>query len=162
MGLAMRNGCSVPSGILTDDIKLSWTDLRSRAQNHDELLDDTKRKAIAAYDKLENVFCESLFDRQHPLFWFFVDRSGWRHEWAIWFAELLASLKAHPDYEFLVQKLKKPDFFSERMTVLKIAELLSAAGFLLRFDTPVLIGGDGGNTRMCALGTSSLLPHCSR
>lgn len=124
-----------------NDLKVTWDDLRDRVRSHDDLSGDKKKKAIAAYDALENVFGESFFDRQHPLFWFFLDRSGWRHEWDIWFAEVLMSLKAHPDYEFLIQQLKTPGFFDERMTVLKIAELLSGAGFIFRFDSPVLISG---------------------
>jgi hypothetical protein len=122
-------------------IELAWNDLRIRARNHDELSDDKKSKAIAAYNELEAVFGESFFSYRHPLFQFFLDRSGWRHEWAIWFSGFVTSLKSHPDYEFVVHELKNPDFFGERMSVLEIAEFLSAAGFNFRFDVPILING---------------------
>jgi len=126
--------------MLREDL-LTWDKVRQRAREHDDLADNKKAEALVAYDALENIFGTAFLDTEHPLFGFFADRSGWRHEWAVWFAKLLQSLEKHPDFQTLTHKLKHPDFFGERMTVLKIAELLSLVGFEFRFDSPTRING---------------------
>ena len=90
-------------------LKVSWDDLRERARTHIELSEGNKRDAMLAFDFLQSVFGIQFFeDKQHPLFRFFFDRSGWRHEWAIWFAGFLQSLNQHPDFPRLVKELKNP------------------------------------------------------
>lgn len=70
--------------IKVDPLKLTWDDLRERARNHTDLSEDKKRDAVLAFDVLQGIFGTPFFDdKQHPLFWFFFDRSGWRCEWAM-------------------------------------------------------------------------------
>jgi hypothetical protein len=122
--------------------KLSWDNLRERAGNHKDLSENQKRDAVSAFDALQGVFGTSfLNDQQHPLFWFFFDRSGWRCEWAIWFAGFLQSLNQHPDFSRLVHELKNPSFFNERMSILNIVEILLPVGFLFRLDSRINVGG---------------------
>lgn len=122
------------------DLKLTWDDLRERARKHDGLSDDKKCEAVLAFDILQGLFGSSFFDRQHPLFWFFLDRSAWRCKWAIWFADFLQTLKQHPDFSPLVRDLKNASSFGERMSVLNIAEILTRGGFLFRLDADTNIG----------------------
>src|SRR4051794_18512444 len=96
------------------DLTLSWDELRERARNHTDLTEDKKRDALQAFDTLQSIFGTTFFDdKDHPLFWFFSDRSGWRCEWAIWFANLLQSLNQHADFSGLVNDLKNPMFYDE-------------------------------------------------
>jgi hypothetical protein len=91
------------------DLTLSWSDLRERACNHNELSADQRRDAVLAFETLEDIFGTRFFNnKQHPLFFFFFDRSGWRCEWAIWFASFLTSIDQHPDFQRLIQELKTP------------------------------------------------------
>jgi hypothetical protein len=125
------------------DLKLTWDDLRERARNHTDLSQEKKRLAAQAFDTLQGIFGTTFFDnKHHPLFFFFFDGSSWRCEWAIWFAHLLKSLRQHADFPNLVRDLKNPDFYDERMSVLKIIEVLIPLGFSFRLDDQVSINGD--------------------
>ena len=124
------------------NLTLTWDGLRERARNHNDLSDDNKREAVLAFDALQGIFGNSFFDdKKHPLFFFFFDRSGWRCEWAIWFARFLESLNQHADFSRLVHELKNPDLYHERMSILKIVEILLPVGFSFRLDSQINING---------------------
>jgi hypothetical protein len=123
-------------------LTLTWDDLRERARSHEDLSPDKRRDAVLAFDTLQGIFGTSfLGDKQHPLFWFFLDRSGWRCEWAIWFAGFLQSLDQHPDFSRLVRELCNPTLYPERMSILNILEMLLPVGFTFALDSPVSING---------------------
>src|SRR5882757_8517629 len=122
-----------------NDFTLTWDDLRNRARNHEDLSAEQKNDALAAFDFLQCDFGDSFFNIKHPLFAFFIDRSSWRCEWAIWFARLLQSLKQHPDFPRLVRELSNPTLYSERMSVLRIIEILVPGGFSFSLDSPITI-----------------------
>jgi hypothetical protein len=123
------------------DITLTWDDLRERARNHSDLSAEQSRDAVLAFDVLQSFFGKAFFDPEHTLFWFFLDRSGWRCEWAIWFAGFLQSLNQHPDFPRLVRELGNPALYGERMTILKILEILIPVGFSFSLDCPISIKG---------------------
>jgi hypothetical protein len=123
-------------------LTLSWDDLREQARNHAELSVEMRHDAVQAFDILQGLLGTTFFDnKQHPLFSFFYDHSGWRCEWAIWFAGLLKLLNQHPDFPRLVNELKNPLLYGERMSVLNIVEILLPLGFSFRLDDPINVNG---------------------
>jgi hypothetical protein len=124
------------------DLILTWEELRERARKHTDLSEDNRRDAVLAFDTLQGIFGTSFFDdKKHPLFWFFFDRSGWRCEWAIWFAKFLKSLDQHPDFADLIHDLKIAIFYGERMSILNIVEILLPLGFSFRLDSQIDVNG---------------------
>jgi hypothetical protein len=124
------------------ELTLTWGELREQARNHKDLSNDKKRDAVLAFDALQGLFGVSFFDdKQHPLFYFFFNRAGWVFEWAIWFANFLQSLNQHPDFPRLVNELKNPMLYGERMSILNIVEILLPLGFSFRLDSPINING---------------------
>jgi hypothetical protein len=121
------------------DLTLTWDDLRERARNHADLSAEQRSGAVLAFDALQSFFGNSFFNTKHPLFWFFLDRSAWRCEWAIWFEGFLQSLKQHPDFPRLIRELGNPALYGERMTILKIVEILIPVGFSFSLDSPIKI-----------------------
>jgi len=118
---------------------LTWDDLRDRARNEKDLSADQRQDAVVAFNTLERIFGNALLDKNHSRFFFFFDRSAWRAEWAIWFAKFISSLEQHPDYSRLIHELKNPWFYGERMTILRVVEMLLAVGFMFRLDSPISI-----------------------
>src|ERR1051325_1684541 len=124
------------------NLTLTWDELREQARNHTELSEEKRRGAVQAFDTLQDIFGTAFFDeKKHPLFWFFFDQAGWGCEWAIWFADLLQSLNQHSDFSTLVNDLKNPLFYDERMTVLNIVEILIPLGFSFRLNSQINIEG---------------------
>jgi len=106
-----------------------------------ELTEAERREAAAAFADLKQIFSDQFFDIRHSLFPFFLDRSGWRCQWAIGFATLLKSISRHSDFSRLINDLREPSKFDERMEVLSIVDILLSAGFSFALDTQISING---------------------
>jgi len=91
--------------------------------------------------ELKSVLGEQLFEGLHPLVGFFINRAAGPFKWAIWFAKVLAPIRHHPDFDRLVADLRNPERYGERMTILNITDILSAAGFAFTLDKEIQING---------------------
>jgi hypothetical protein len=121
------------------ELALTWDELLNRSRDNADLSERERRDAVQAFTELKDVFEDRFFTIQHPLFAFFFDRSAWRCEWAIWFANFLRTIKQHPDFLALIRDLRDPSKYSERMTILNIVELLLWARFSFSLDKAVTI-----------------------
>jgi hypothetical protein len=123
------------------ELMLTWDQLRERSEVHTELTEAERCEAARAFTDLKRIFNDQFFDMRHPLFLFFFDRSGWRCEWATWFAGFLNSVSKHPDFPRLVRELQDPLLYGERMTVLYTVDILLSAGFSFSLDPEITVNG---------------------
>lgn len=132
---------SEPTTSLAPQKLVSWDILHQRALVHEALTESERLAAADAVMELKSILGEQLFESKHSLVGFFINRAAGPLKWAIWFAKVLTAIRQHPDFDRLVADLRKPDKFGERMTILNISDILSAAGFTFTLDKEIQING---------------------
>lgn len=111
-----------------------------------EDFDDTERKKVKrAFAFLADEFGEGFlrrgFRERHPMPTMLINQAPWTRRWFAWFADALAEMKAHENYDALLSRLKSPAKYLEGLSVLRVSHRLATVGLRVSFDPQVDVEG---------------------
>jgi hypothetical protein len=123
------------------DAVISWQKFSEEALVCEYSTPEERQSAAKAFLQLERHLGTNFLQEHPHLAYFFINRTRWPKMWAIWFANLLNRLQGHPQFDQLINELRRPDKYQERMTILNIVDRVLDSAKEIRFDVPTNVNG---------------------